>query len=238
MPGIPGPDRGRHRCARRQGCRRGLGRDERAHGHRAGAALRGRGRCRHRLHRHRPRRRAAGPQSAGHGRACARHVDPGDRLGRPRRHRGCARAAAAGVCYACKVSSRAARSTTAGSMPGRRWHCFRDLADEQSRLFRSSPRAVRRHPDGARGILAVGSQLDRHSLQVRAVQRAGEPHDDPRVSGALASDSRTSSASCCGSWIGALRGGSRRVRRQDGIGVRYPDVVVDRVSSGLEDLRV
>ncbi len=30
MPKIPGPDRRRHRCAWRQGCRRGLGANERA----------------------------------------------------------------------------------------------------------------------------------------------------------------------------------------------------------------
>ena len=65
----------------------GWARGERADGHRAGAPLRGRRRRRHHLHRHRARRRAEGAQSAGDGRAGARHLHPRHRLGRPRRHR-------------------------------------------------------------------------------------------------------------------------------------------------------
>ena len=87
LQGFSRPRGGRHRRERRQGCRRRLGRGQRAFGHRAGAALRGRRRGGHHLHRHRSRRHPEGPQPARHGGPRPRHGHSRDRLGRSRRHR-------------------------------------------------------------------------------------------------------------------------------------------------------
>ncbi len=117
---ISRPRRGRARCARRQGRGRRLGRDLGADRARPGAAVRGRGRRGHHLHRHRPRRPAQGPQSRCHHRARRSGAHPGDRLGRPRVDGGRRGDARARAPASSPAPSRAARSTTAGSMPPRR----------------------------------------------------------------------------------------------------------------------
>ena len=95
-----------------------------------------------------------GPQPAGHRRAGARHLDPGHRLGRPRRPRRRQGAAAARVCYAGRRHRRPRPLRRPARSPGGAGAAVEStlMSDPHGRrrsFVRARPGAVRRHSDRA-----------------------------------------------------------------------------------------